>query len=1236
MSASTRSFTNHATVGSDPNTLQLDLGRGLITVDLSALAGAKIYRATLDPFVTPKMSDAEYDIRPTNLPTPLPLLGPRFITFDATNAVRQAIASGQQSLSFNIINRGQGFGQMMSLNVTSNQAAPQAIQQVSGVSARHQNGDTMLTFQETAAPFGSNGWTVGNYENELAKHAADQFPKHRYRIYRASVPFTNANVWDSAELIDEILPLSGWNGHIMGDTGRGSNKLNQPIPRLPINDNSLAPIGKGVYVHRASANQTAHYFVSYVKDGAEDLSAVQQGGNASAAVSENTGTGMTLLWKSDRVQGTWGFSNNMNMRLDYYVRWAAPPNWNTPSEPFNYRVGVPMGSEAKSNPPLTVHLHSWGKHMDIWSRWPHYANGAILLNPTLNVYNAYTAYHQHRSTLKSWKTGTAQPYVQARILDFMHNFLYGKYNIDRQRIALYGESMGGAGTHMFGMRSGHIFSHLLAGVGHNIPAEDPRWLWQFENVGGYGKRNWNVTYSNAQLAQYGYAQVRPQDNYQVWDYFDNRDWLEKNRTVETPYISFSNAPNDTAIGWEQAWKVAQAVKETKRPHNFSWGQRAHGQPIEPMPIPFKLNQSLLAFSNGTLDDPLGTSPAPGAVVPEGQLNRYMRWTPATLVDTVQRYEVDIFLDGSSPANAARADVTLRRLQNFRVQPNQRYTWAWDGNEIEAVADSDGLLTIPNLLINKVSRRLVVVPVGGNTTPTPIPGTGTGSGSGDGSTGGTPSGSVSLVTTPSVEQVAVGENVSYTYQVRNNGTADITDVTLRVNVDANTSFVWSDSVHTRNGDQFSFDFARIAPGQTGRAVLVVRVDATAGNAIQNTAVVTGSGVNATASISTQVTGGGPLPGGSDSTAADLAISVKSSADTILSTSKVSYTTTITNKGAGVARNIVLTHTIDPNSTHVWCSVDNGDCLVVNDRVVCSIPVLQVGDSVRAIIVVQPDADFSGTMRQQIAVVADQSDPVGSNNQTTVETAVTGNTIAEADLQVTMKASESEISGDQTVTFTVNVRNDGPSAAENIVVTNMLHPNATFVWSDAADQSLVADTVVCRIPSLAVGATQRILVVVRAQAGFEGWMTLRAAVSADQSDPNETDNRKTTGVQVRSAQTATLSAQMVASTETVAPGDTISYTIILNNTGTTPVNNVRIVDALTAEASYVWSNITTGTVLVGANEIIGHAPQLNPGAEMRAIFVVRVAAGASGTLHNIVMVQADNTAAQTLTHTATIQA
>lgn len=749
---STQSFTN-TDRGTHPQTVTLSLNgrRGTISADLSALRGATIIRATLDPYISPQLALAQeqYDIR-DSLGQPISLRAPRYLTFDVTQAVKQAVAADGH-LQLEIIDKGQGFGRTISLDILSKTPSVQAIPSVTTLNSSFAEGEVMLNFSEIDPPYREPVWTVGEYETALARYAHGETPKDRYRVYRSVVPFTHPDVWLSAELIDEILPLSGWNAECWGNQAQAGTKTELPVPMLPIAENQLAQPGTGIYVHAVNHDnwQAAYYYVSYTRDGAENFDNIVVGQNATSAINERSGVGRTLLWRSTAVNGAWHYTPKIEMRLDYYVRWSHPPYWNRPSTPFNYRVGVPTGAEAVATPPLTVDLHAWNEHFDIWSSWPHYQDGALLLTANLNVYNAYSAFHEHLGTLQSWRTGTAQPYFEARLLSFMYDFLVPTHHVDQEQITLFGESMGGAGAHLWGMRSGHLFRQIIGRVGHHQPAKDVKWTWQFEQKGGYGPLAWQTLYSNPQLARFGYPTISADDRYSVWDYFDNADWLRRNPTVETPFISHSNATNDPAISWAQAWQVTKVMHETKRPMNYLWGQGYHSQPVEVIDLPLRLHQSLPAFTDFSLDQALGTTPENTSL--SGQINRYARWNPATIQDTPAGWSVELYLDFSSPVESAVATVTPRKLQKFRVEPNTHYHWQlipfsadtdlgvidspmsiitdptsaddptiWPNLSTRdvfaqegarsgtAMSDELGLLSLPNVTISKTPYRLQVV------------------------------------------------------------------------------------------------------------------------------------------------------------------------------------------------------------------------------------------------------------------------------------------------------------------------------------------------------------------------------------------------------------------------------------------------------------------------------------------------------------------------------------------------
>jgi hypothetical protein len=58
---------------------------------------------------------------------------------------------------------------------------------------------------------------------------------------------------------------------------------------------------------------------------------------------------------------------------------------------------------------------------------------------------------------------------------------------------------------------------------------------------------------------------------------------------------------------------------------------------------------------------------------------------------------------------ATADVTLRRLQSFRLKPDQTFHWNFGTNKGEAKSDAQGLVTIPALKMTAAPTTLTVTP-----------------------------------------------------------------------------------------------------------------------------------------------------------------------------------------------------------------------------------------------------------------------------------------------------------------------------------------------------------------------------------------------------------------------------------------------------------------------------------------------------------------------------------------------
>ena len=256
-------------------------------------------------------------------------------------------------------------------------------------------------------------------------------------------------------------------------------------------------------------------------------------------------------------------------------------------------------------------------------------------------------------------------YNQKRIWSFVEDFVMTHWTVDFNHILLAGQSMGGSGASMWGIRAGDKFAYINSWVGVHIPRMTP--TFQSSYAEEYGQDSWACLYEDTGLS--------------VWDYWDNNQWLRSHVSTETPFITFANGKNDGAIGWPQAWLMAKACQETRRPHLFTWGQSGHSQRAT-MPgtlsdrfinIDIDLTATLPAFTYCSLDN----NPGDGTDTvgdASGMLNGYLLWQPQDSTDTAGRWEMTCLLISNAPQATCTVDVTPRRCQAFQPAVGDVCNW----------------------------------------------------------------------------------------------------------------------------------------------------------------------------------------------------------------------------------------------------------------------------------------------------------------------------------------------------------------------------------------------------------------------------------------------------------------------------------------------------------------------------------------------------------------------------------
>ena len=88
-----------------------------------------------------------------------------------------------------------------------------------------------------------------------------------------------------------------------------------------------------------------------------------------------------------------------------------------------------------------------------------------------------------------------------------------------------------------------------------------------------------------------------------------------------------------------------------------------------------------------------------------RLNLGYRWKSGDIVDQPDRVEVTVWRSGRRSASSA--DITLRRIQSFKVEPGVTYAWKLGEKSGDVTADKDGLLTMPSVPMPTTPTKLIV-------------------------------------------------------------------------------------------------------------------------------------------------------------------------------------------------------------------------------------------------------------------------------------------------------------------------------------------------------------------------------------------------------------------------------------------------------------------------------------------------------------------------------------------------
>ena len=157
----------------------------------------------------------------------------------------------------------------------------------------------------------------------------------------------------------------------------------------------------------------------------------------------------------------------------------------------------------------------------------------------------------------------------------------------------------------------------------------------------------------------------------------------------------------------------------------------------------------------------------------------------------------------------------------------------------------------------------------------------------------------------------------------------------------------------------------------------------------------------------------------------------------------------------------------------------------------------------------------------------------------------------------------------VQFDISVRNDGPSGATNVVITDAVPAQVALPVTLSPDPAsgnctIAGRDVSCTFPSLPSGSTAKVRITGTLDPATQGQtLTNTAGATANQPDPDPDDNEDTVTEDIGGK--ANLIVTKADSPDPVRAGNTLTYTLRVENQGPSVARAVQVTDTLPAALS-----------------------------------------------------------------------
>lgn len=514
--------------------------------------------------------------------------------------------------------------------------------------------------------------------------------------------------------------------------------------------------------------------------------------------------------------------------------------------------------------------------------------------------------------------------------------------------------------------------------------------------------------------------------------------------------------------------------------------------------------------------------------------------------------------------------------------------------------------------------------------------------------------IRVLKTVDLPSVPAGDVLTYTLEIVNDGPSTSNNVVLNdtlqslinntvgatgagyvghtITLGSATGGACNTSASGANGRQLTCNFATIPLCTQGvdcpRVEVQVRPGGNGGSRVNSVNIVSNGTAdpdhtNETASVTSDI-----------EPRADITVTKNANPNSVPAGQDLTYVIATPNNGPSRAENVVISDTLPLDVTFVSASPSVGTCPTTpaanatttpaSRTIVCDLGSVNNGAQQTVTVVVRPNTVLHGnTITNDVSVVTSTIETDASNNAATVNANVTEPSL---DLVLNKDDSVDPVAvGDNTV-YTVTVNNAGPSAAENVVVTDTLPASGLSFQSVVSSSgscptqpavNAVGGTVECTLGNIPPGATRTVTVTMTALA--KGAVTNNASVTSTETTlgyENASNNsvNETTTIRTRT------DMQVVSKTPSASPvnlRDDFNFVIrVRNNTGPglAEADGVVVSDTLPAGMQLTATptiNVVSGTTtqatctgVTGNTSFTCSLGTVSLGAELDVIVPVQV--------------------------------